>query len=123
VVMHHIISDGWSMGVLRRELGLLYAAFAQGRPSPLPELAVQYADYAVWQRGWLQGEVLEQQLSYWKRQLSGGSGALELPTDRPRAALPSFRGARLPVALPAELSAALVDLGRRRGATLYMVLL
>src|SRR4029077_2039241 len=123
VVMHHIISDGWSMGVLRRELGLLYAAFAQGRPSPLPELAVQYADYAVWQRGWLQGEVLEQQLSYWRGWLSGAPAALELPTDRPRPVTPSFRGARLPVVLPAELSAALVELGRRHGVTLYMVLL
>src|SRR4029077_13348709 len=123
VVMHHIISDGWSMGVLRRELGLLYAAFAQGRPSPLPELAVQYADYAVWQRGWLQGEVLEQQLSYWRGWLSGAPAALELPPDRPRPATPSFRGARLPVVLPAELRTGLVDLGRRHGATLYMVLL
>ena len=106
IIVHHIASDGWSMeSVLLRELNVLYAAFAQGLPSPLPELAVQYADYAVWQRGWLQGEVLAQQLSYWKQQLAGASGVLELPTDRPRPPLPSYRGAQLPVAMPAELSA------------------
>ena len=124
VTMHHIVSDGWSMrSVLPRELGALYAAFAQGRPSPLPELPVQYADYALWQRGWLQGEVLEQQLSYWKQQLAGTSGVLELPTDRPRPPTPSYRGAHLPVAMPVELSAAVTTLARRSGATPYMVLL
>ena len=123
VVMHHIVSDGWSVGVLIRELGALYAAFAEGRRSPLPQLAVQYADYALWQRGWLQGEVLERQLSYWTRQLAGAPGVLELPTDRPRPPLPSFRGARLPVAMSAKLSAAIGGLARRSGATPYMVLL
>ena len=123
VTMHHIISDGWSMrSVLPRELSVLYAAFSQGYPSPLPELAVQYADYALWQRQWLQGDVLEQQLSYWREWLSGTPNALELPTDHARPPTPSFRGARLPVAMAPELSAALVELGRRRGATLYMVL-
>jgi len=123
VTMHHIISDGWSMGVLIRELGLLYLAFSQGRPSPLPALPVQCADYALWQRGWLQGEVLERQLAYWKERLAGSPAALELPTDHGRPVVPSFRGKQLAFALSAELSAALVDMGRRRGATLYMVLL
>ncbi|MFC5743625.1 non-ribosomal peptide synthetase [Dyella tabacisoli] len=123
MTMHHIISDGWSMSVLIREISALYTAFSQGQASPLPELAVQYADYALWQRGWLQGEALERQLSYWKQQLAGAPAALELPTDRPRPAVPSFRGGRLAVSLPAELSAALTALGREEGATLYMVLL
>ena len=124
VTMHHIISDGWSMrSVLPRELGLLYAAFAEGRSSPLPQLAVQYADYALWQRGWLQGEVLERQLSYWTQQLAGAPGVLELPTDRSRPPTPSYRGAHLPVAMPVELSAAIGGLARRSGATPYMVLL
>ncbi|MFC5743626.1 non-ribosomal peptide synthetase [Dyella tabacisoli] len=124
ITMHHIVSDGWSlMGVLPYELGALYVAYSSGRPSPLPELAVQYADYALWQRGWLQGDALERQLSYWKQQLAGAPAALELPTDRPRPAVPSFRGGRVAVSLPAELSASLTALGREEGATLYMVLL
>src|SRR5207253_1839786 len=93
LAMHHIVSDGWSIGVLVREVEALYAAFAQGRPSPLPELPVQYADYAVWQRRWLADGALERQLAYWTRQLAGAPAALELPTDRPRPAVPSFRGA------------------------------
>ena len=75
LTMHHIVSDGWSMGLLMREVAVLYEAYAQGRPSPLPELSIQYADYAVWQREWLQGEVLEEQLGYWRKQLAGGGGA------------------------------------------------
>jgi Condensation domain len=123
VTMHHIVSDGWSMrSVLPQELSVLYAAFLQRRPSPLPGLSIQYADYAMWQREWLQGEALERQLSYWKKQLADAPAALELPTDRPRPPTLSYRGARLPVAVAAGLSAALADLGRRRGATLYMVL-
>ncbi|MEY2393827.1 MAG: hypothetical protein QOF94_172, partial [Acidobacteriaceae bacterium] len=93
VVMHHIVSDGWSIGVLIREVGALYTAFAAGRASPLPALAVQYADYAMWQRGWLQGEVLERQVSYWREHLNGAPAALDLPTDRPRPAVQSYRGA------------------------------
>jgi len=123
VVMHHIVSDGWSIGVLIRELGALYAAFSQGRPSPLPALAVQYADYAAWQRGWLQGEVLEKQVSYWKQRLSGAPAALELPSDRQRPAVQSYRGAHHGFALPAELTASLNELARGAGATLFMVLL
>jgi hypothetical protein len=122
VVMHHIVSDGWSQGVLIRELEALYAALSQGRPSPLPELAVQYADYALWQRGWLQGEVLEQQVAYWREQLRGAPAALELPTDRPRAAVQSFRGASVLLALPKKLIDALQDIARSEGATLFMVL-
>ncbi len=123
VVMHHIVSDGWSIGVLIREVAALYAAFSQGRPSPLAELAIQYADYAAWQRGWLQGELLAQQVSYWRRHLKGAPAALELPTDRPRPAVQSYRGAYHGVALPVELTASLHELARSEGATLFMVLL
>ena len=84
--MHHIASDMWSTGVLVREVALLYEAFSEGRPSPLEELPIQYADFAVWQRQWLQGELLEQQLGYWKKQLQGAPPILELPMDRPRPA-------------------------------------
>jgi amino acid adenylation domain-containing protein len=120
---HHIVSDGWSMGVFVRELGALYEAYARGADSPLPELAVQYADYATWQREWLRGEVLERQVGYWKRQLEGAPPVLELPTDRPRPATQSFRGAMLPVAVPQSLTEALKDLSRREEVTLYMTLL
>jgi amino acid adenylation domain-containing protein len=123
ITMHHIISDGWSMGVLFRELGAIYEAYCGGRPSPLAELPIQYADYAVWQREWLQGEVLEKHLSYWKRQLAAAPALLELPTDRPRPAVQTFRGGRETVALSRELSEALERLGRREGASLFMVLL
>src|SRR5262249_44766858 len=104
-------------------VGALYAAFSQGRPSPLPALPVQYADYAIWQRGWLQGEALEKQVEYWKGRLSGAPAALELPTDRPRPAGQGFRGATRQFALTAELTTALAALARAEGATLFMVLL
>jgi amino acid adenylation domain-containing protein len=123
VTMHHIVSDGWSLGVLTRELAALYEAFRRGRPSPLPEPELQYADYALWQRGWLQGEALEAQLAYWREKLSDAPAALELPTDRPRPPAASFRGASLPFSVPQEVSAALSELARREGATLFMVLL
>ncbi len=122
LTMHHIVSDGWSMGVLLRELGALYAAFAAGEPSPLAELPVQYADYAVWQRAMLQGEALERQLAYWRDRLAGAL-PLDLPTDRPRPAMPSFRGGRVPVALGPELSSRLCRLARREGCTPFMMLL
>jgi len=93
LTMHHIVSDGWSIGVLIRELVALYEAFFTGKPSPLPELPIQYADFAHWQRQWLQGEVLAAQLSYWQQQLAGAQTVLELPTDRPRPAVQTFRGA------------------------------
>ncbi|HEV2149199.1 MAG TPA: non-ribosomal peptide synthase/polyketide synthase [Longimicrobiaceae bacterium] len=121
--MHHIVSDGWSMGVLVRETSALYEAFTRGAPSPLPELPVQYADFAVWQRGWLTGDVLERQLAWWRASLAGAPPVLELPADRPRPAVPSSRGARHLFALGTETSGALRALSRREGTTLFMTLL
>ncbi|NVJ07525.1 non-ribosomal peptide synthase/polyketide synthase, partial [Myxococcus sp. AM001] len=123
LVMHHIVSDGWSMGLLVRELTELYAAFSQGQPSRLPELPLQYADYAVWQREWLQGDVLDAQLGYWRKQLAGAPVALELPTDRPRPAVQSLEGAYVPFSLGRALSDAVHALARREGVTPFMVLL
>jgi hypothetical protein len=124
VALHHIISDVWSLlGVLRHELNALYAAYKDDRPSPLPELEAQYADYAIWQREWLQGEILERQMAYWREQLRGAPAALALPTDRPRPAVSSYKGARLPLSLSKDLVASLEALGRREGVTLYMTLL
>jgi pristinamycin I synthase-3/4 len=123
VNLHHIISDGWSMGILFHELATLYGAFCQGAPSPLPELPIQYADFAVWQREWLSGERLAAELDYWRRQLAGIPESLELPFDHPRPAVESFRGATESFALPAELARALSALTRRRGATQSMTLL
>jgi len=123
LTMHHIASDGWSMGILVREVVALYEAFAAGRPSPLPELLVQYADFAVWQGSWLRGEVLEGEIGFWRRQLAGLPPLHALPTDRPRPAKQSFRGASRPVRLPAELTRQAESLARREGATLFMVLL
>jgi Condensation domain len=123
VTMHHIVSDGWSVGILIREIGALYTAHIQGQPSPLPELTIQYADYVMWQRGWLQGEVLEKQLAYWKDQLSGAPVALELPTDRPRPPVQSYRGQVVSFELSVGLTAGISALARREGATLFMVLL
>ncbi|HET7233067.1 MAG TPA: amino acid adenylation domain-containing protein [Longimicrobium sp.] len=120
---HHIVSDGWSMGVLLGELTALYAAFREGQPSPLPELAVQYADYAVWQREQLRGAALERQVAWWKKHLQGAPAVLELPTDRPRPPVQSYRGAHEAVRLPAELHQRLEALARAEGATLFMVLL
>jgi amino acid adenylation domain-containing protein len=120
---HHIVSDGWSMGVLYRELSALYEAYREGRPSPLPELPVQYADYAVWQREQLQGEVLDRQISYWRERLAGAPELLELPTDRPRPRVQTYRGATVPVELSSELLERLQALARSEGATLYMTLL
>ncbi|HEX2077720.1 MAG TPA: condensation domain-containing protein, partial [Longimicrobium sp.] len=121
--MHHIVSDGWSRGVLYRELSALYEAYREGGESPLPELGVQYADYAVWQREQLAGEVLDRQLSYWKERLAGAPELLELPTDRPRPPVQTYRGAHERIELPGELLERLRALGRSEGATLYMVLL
>ncbi len=122
LAMHHIVSDGWSMGVFWRELGALYEAFSRGEPSPLAELPTQYADYALWQRQWLTGEVLEKQLGYWKEQLAE-LPALELPTDHPRPAVLTHRGARQDLMLPESLTEGLKDLARRESVTLFMVLL
>jgi natural product biosynthesis luciferase-like monooxygenase protein/amino acid adenylation domain-containing protein len=123
VVMHHIASDGWSLGVFARELSRLYEAYREGGESPLEELGIQYGDYARWQREWLREEVLGEQLSYWREQLSGAPGVLELPSDRVRPAVQSFAGGMVRVELSRELKEELAGLGRRRGSTLFMVLL
>ncbi|AGC45639.1 amino acid adenylation domain-containing protein [Myxococcus stipitatus DSM 14675] len=123
VVMHHIISDGWSITVLIQELSTLYAAWSQSQPSPLPELPVQYADYAVWQRQWLRGEELERQLAYWRQHLADAPPLLELPTDRPRPAVQTFRGAAFPVHFDKALSSALKALAQREGVTPFMLVL
>jgi len=123
VVMHHIITDGWSMGVFFRELTALYEAFSVGATSPLQELPIQYADFAVWQQQWLSGEILERQLAYWKQQLAGVPAVLNLPTDRPRPSEQTFRGATQSFVLSESLSKALVALSQRQSATLFMTLL
>ncbi|QRN95172.1 non-ribosomal peptide synthase/polyketide synthase [Archangium violaceum] len=123
LAMHHIVSDGWSMGVLMREVAALYGALREGQPTALPALPVQYTDYARWQREWLRGEVLETQLDYWRRQLAGAPQTLALPTDLPRPAVRSSRGAHHPVHLPWSLAEAIEALARREGVTPFMVLL
>jgi amino acid adenylation domain-containing protein len=120
---HHIVCDGWSLGVLARELGELYAAFVQGRPSPLAPLPLQYADYAVWQRGRLASGALAGQLAHWTERLRAAPGGGGLAPDRPRPAVPSFRGAQHAGMLPAETAAALRRVGREERATPFMVLL
>jgi amino acid adenylation domain-containing protein len=121
--MHHVISDGWSIGVLVREVSALYAAFTEGRAPSLPPLPVQYADYAAWQRARLAGPVLDAQLAYWREALAGAPPRLELPADRPRPPVPSDRGAAVPFALGAGTTRALRALSRREGATMFMTLL
>lgn len=121
--LHHIIADGWSLGILVRELTVLYESSVSGIASPLPALPIQYADFAVWQRQWLQGEVLQKQIDYWSRQFAGLPDALELPTDYPRRAVQSFRGGREFFSLNEKLSKELKELGQREGATLFMTLL
>lgn len=127
MTIHHIVSDGWSLGVFARELGALYKAFfnafSMGPPSTLTELPIQYADFAHWQQQWLQGEVLETQLDYWKEQLKGLLPVLQLPTDRPRPAVQTFRGEKQSLLLPKELCETLKALSRREGVTLFMTLL
>jgi amino acid adenylation domain-containing protein/thioester reductase-like protein len=122
ITMHHIVSDGWSAGVLMSEIAELYGAFDGDRPDPLQPLRVQYADYAVWQRGWLQGEVLQKQLACMCARLAGARMQLDLPTDRPRPAVQSYRGASAPLVLNAGLTGRLRDLAERHGMTLFMVL-
>ncbi|MBV8464381.1 MAG: amino acid adenylation domain-containing protein, partial [Burkholderiales bacterium] len=123
ITKHHIVSDGWSIGVLVQEISTLYSAFSRGRPDPLPPLAVQYADYAVWQRHWLQGEVLATQTDFWKSFLGGAPELLELPTDRPRPAVQSYAGDTVSFTLSPALTSGLRALGQRHGATLFMTLL
>ncbi len=122
LTLHHIVSDGWSVGVLIEELTALYGALIAGRPSPLLPLAIQYPDYAHWQRGWLRGEVLEQHLSYWRQQLAGAPNVLELATDRPRPATQSFRGGHLRINLSQSLRQDLKALCRQRSVTRFMLL-
>nr|WP_306298895.1 non-ribosomal peptide synthetase [Pseudomonas syringae] len=123
VTLHHIVSDGWSLGVLTQELTALYEAFAQTEQDPLPPLAVQYADYAMWQRRWLSGEVLETQSRYWQQTLADAPALLALPTDRPRPAQQDYAGATLGIVLDAQLTQDLKALGQRHGMTLYMTVL
>ena len=123
ITMHHIIFDGWSAGVWIREVAALYKAFLTGEPSPLPELTIQYVDYAYWQREWLKGEILESQLAYWKQQLGGNLPVLNLPTDYPRPPVSTFRGARQTLVLPEVLRGGIKELSQQEGVTLFMILL
>ncbi|HEY9853557.1 MAG TPA: condensation domain-containing protein, partial [Leptolyngbyaceae cyanobacterium] len=123
LTMHHIISDGWSMGLLLQEITTLYQAFSLQQPSPMPELPIQYADFAVWQRQWLSGEVLQTQLNYWQQQLGNNLPILNLPTDRPRPSIQTFRGAKKTLVLSPQLTKDLKDLSTSFGSTLFMILL
>ncbi|PYJ58723.1 MAG: non-ribosomal peptide synthetase [Verrucomicrobia bacterium] len=123
ITMHHIVSDGWSIGVLFRELAALYDSFRSGTPPALPELPIQYTDYALWERDSLRGAALERQLAYWRKQLSGTLPILDLPTDRPRPAVQSLRGATETLQLPPALTQALKNLSRQEGVTFFMTLL
>ncbi len=123
LTMHHIISDGWSIGIFVDELSKLYDARSRGLEARLPELRIQYADFAKWQRDWLSGAVLEEQVRYWKEQLAGSPPVLELPTDRPRPAVQTFEGARKSRLYGKEILDGLRRIGREEGATLFMTLL
>ncbi len=123
LTMHHIISDGWSVGVMIRELSTLYEAYVSGRPSPLEELEVQYADYAVWQRQWLEAGAMQKQVEYWTRQLEGAPEILNLPTDRPRSQTQGHTGSLERFRLGKEMAEGLKELSQREGATLFMGLL
>ncbi|HEY6802572.1 MAG TPA: amino acid adenylation domain-containing protein, partial [Pyrinomonadaceae bacterium] len=123
MTMHHIISDAWSSGILIQELGVLYDAYSQGRQSPLPELKIQYADYSIWQRNWFQGEVLENELAHWQRQLSGAPPVLDLPADRPRPSVQTYQGEHLTIRLPQALTEQIKTLGQAETVTSFMLLL
>ena len=123
VCMHHIVSDGWSMGVFLQELTDLYNAYIQNQPSSLKPLPIQYGDYTLWQKQWLQGDILQSQLDYWQKQLAEAPALLSLPTDRPRPAVQSFAGSHLPFTLSWELSQKLTQLTQEQGVTLFMTLL
>ena len=123
LTIHHIVSDGWSGGILMRELTTLYEAFSEGKPSPLAEMPIQYADFAVWQREWLQGEVLEEQLAYWSQRLGGALPRLELPIDRPRPLVQAYRGSYASAKVSKDLNEQLKAMARGEGVTLYMLLL
>ena len=123
MTMHQIVSDGWSIGILINELSRLYKSYRSGEEDPLPDLPVQYADYAAWQRRWLSGQVWEEQAGYWKQALAGAPALLELPTDRPRPARQDYAGGSIGIELEAGLTQELKALSRRHGATIYMTLL
>lgn len=123
MTMHHIISDAWSRSVFANEFSAIYGAVSRGEPIPLPDLPIQYADFACWQREWLQGPVLQEQLEFWKKQLAGSSLVLELPADQPRPPTQSYRGARVSFQWPRSLADQLDELGRREGVTLFMTVL
>src|SRR6266850_652409 len=123
LTLHHIVSDGWSVGVLFREIGALYDAFVKNQPPPLADLPIQYADFTLWQREWLSGEVLETQLAYWRKQLTSAPAVLELPTDKPRPSIQTFNGTYHSLVLTRRLSDSVAALGRRSGTTLFMTLL
>ncbi|WP_254786652.1 condensation domain-containing protein, partial [Methylomonas sp. LWB] len=123
LTMHHIVSDGWSSAVLINEFAALYRAFSQGRPSPLAELPIQYADFACWQRRWLSGGELDRQLSYWRQRLADATGVLELPTDRPRPAVMTYRGSNISFEIPLELARQARALSKQYNVTLFMLLL
>ncbi|TFG62673.1 MAG: non-ribosomal peptide synthetase, partial [Nitrospirales bacterium] len=123
VTLHHIITDGWSMEILLKELAVLYAAEITGTPANLPALPIQYVDYAVWQRDWLQGDVLTKQLTYWRTELTDAPPSIELSTDFPRPAELSYRGERISFTLPPLLTRSLKKLSQREGATMFMILL
>src|SRR5262249_8005780 len=118
----HIVSDGWSIGVLIREVAALYAAYLRGEESPLEELPIQYADFAHWQRTWLQGETLSAQLAYWRAELAGAPAVINLPLDRPRLPTTKHHNATHSLEIPAGLMDALKQFGQERDATLFMVL-
>ncbi len=120
--MHHIVSDGWSMEVFLAEFKILYTAYVTQQSPSLPDLPIQYADYAIWQRDWLQGEILDEQIAYWRQQLVNLQ-VLQLPFDHPRPAVQTFRGALRTMIVPSELTAALHTLSRHAGVTLFMTLL
>ncbi|QDE91211.1 non-ribosomal peptide synthetase [Myxococcus xanthus] len=123
LVVHHIVSDGWSTGIFVQELTALYAAFSQDKPSPLPELPLQYADFAAWQQQWMQGDVLASQLDYWRQQLEGSESALKLPTDRPRPRVRTYAGGKRSFQVAPAVAQQLKTLGTQEKASLYMVLL
>ena len=122
VNMHHIVTDGWSMGIFWRELMLLYDAFSSGKPSPLAELPIQYADYAIWQRRWLQGEEIERRISYWNKQLAGAPSLLDLPLDATRPPRQTYQGGSEALVLAGDLSDAIQALARQENVSLFMLL-
>jgi len=123
LTMHHIVSDGWSMGILIQELATLYVAFCAGLPAPLPVLPIQYVDFAHWQRQWLQGDILQAQIAYWKEQLAGTPAVINLPTDHLRPTVQTFRGAHQSLVLPRQLQEGFKALSRQEGATEFMTFL